>query len=125
MLLLEREQALRATAGYLTDAAAGHGRLVFIAGEAGVGKTSFVMQVIADGGAEASAALGTCEGSATPAPLGALAEMLPRLPAGVWPAEAARNEVFTRLAAALREPDRRSGRRAAASADLRGRALGR
>ena len=77
MLLLEREQALRATAGYLTDAAAGHGRLVFIAGEAGVGKTSFVMQVMADGGAEASAALGTCEGSATPAPLGALAEMLP------------------------------------------------
>ena len=104
MLLLEREQALRATAGYLTDAAAGHGRLVFITGEAGVGKTSFVLQVIADGGAEASAALGTCEGSATPAPLGALAEMLPRLPAGVWPAEAARNEVFTRLAAALREP---------------------
>ena len=104
MLLLEREQALRAAAGYLTDAAAGHGRLVFIAGEAGVGKTSFVTQVIADGGAEASAALGTCEGSATPAPLGALAEMLPRLPAGVWPAEAARNEVFTRLAATLREP---------------------
>ncbi len=104
MLLLEREQALRATAGYLTDAAAGHGRLVFIAGEAGVGKTSFVTQLIADGGAEASAALGTCEGSATPAPLGALAEMLPRLPAGVWPAGAARDEVFTRLAAALREP---------------------
>ena len=104
MLLLEREQALRVAAGYLTDATAGHGRLVFVAGEAGVGKTSFVTQVIADAGAEASAALGTCDGSGTPAPLGALAEMLPRLPPGVWPAEAARHEVFTRLAAALREP---------------------
>ena len=104
MLLLEREQALRVAAGYLTDATAGHGRLVFIAGEAGVGKTSFVTRVIADAGAEASAALGTCDGSGTPAPLGALAEMLPRLPPGVWPAEAARHDVFTRLAAALREP---------------------
>ena len=33
--------------GYLTDATAGHGRLVFVAGEAGVGKTSFVTRVIA------------------------------------------------------------------------------
>ena len=40
--LLERDDAAAAAAGYLADAAAGHGRLLFVAGEAGVGKTTFV-----------------------------------------------------------------------------------
>ena len=50
---------------------------------------------------------GTRDGSATPAPLGPLVEMLPQLPADVVPPEATRQQVFARLVAALREPRRR------------------
>jgi predicted ATPase len=46
--LLEREPQLQAVAGYLAEAANGHGRMVFVAGEAGNGKTIFVGQVLAD-----------------------------------------------------------------------------
>ena len=101
--LLERDQQAAAVDGYLAEAVDGHGRMVFVAGEAGGGKTSFV-------GArrrEASTWPGRrrrVRRSATPAPLGPLVEMLPRLPAQVWPPEATRHEVFARLVAALREP---------------------
>ena len=104
MPLLERDDQLRAAAGYLADAAAGHGRVLFVAGEAGVGKTTFVSAVVAAAGATARVALGRCDGSATPAPLGPLAEMLPALPDGVWPPGASRYEVFTAVTAALAEP---------------------
>jgi predicted ATPase len=40
-------------------------------------------------------------------PLGPLVEMLPRLPADVWPRDATRQDVFARLLAALREPRQR------------------
>ena len=52
MTLLERDGQLRAADGYLADAAAGHGRLVFVGGEAGVGKTAFV-QALASGAGRA------------------------------------------------------------------------
>src|SRR5919202_1237969 len=45
MRLVERESHLRTAAAYLGEAAAGHGRLLFVAGEAGVGKTTFVHSV--------------------------------------------------------------------------------
>ena len=45
----------------------------------------FVSAVVAAAGATALVALGGCDGSATPAPLGPLGEMLPALPDGVWP----------------------------------------
>jgi predicted ATPase len=101
--LLERDDQLAAAAGYLADAAEGRGRLLFVAGEAGVGKTTFVTEVVAAAGA-ARVAIGRCDGSATPAPLGPLAEMLPALPDGVWPTGASRYEVFTAVTAALAEP---------------------
>ena len=106
MSLLERDSAQEAAAGYLAEAVTGHGRLVFVAGEAGVGKTVFVDSVVASAGATVSVALGACDGSATPAPLGPLREMLPDLPADVWPDGADRHEVFTRLSEALRDPVR-------------------
>jgi DNA-binding CsgD family transcriptional regulator/tetratricopeptide (TPR) repeat protein len=102
--LLEREEQLRAAAAYLAEAAAGLGRMVFVGGEAGVGKSSFVSQVVADARGSARVAAGACDGSATPAPLGPLVEMLPALPEGLWPRAARRPEVFGRLLAALREP---------------------
>ena len=106
MSLLERDSAQEAAAGYLAEAVTGHGRLVFVAGEAGVGKTVFVDSVVASAAATVSVALGACDGSATPAPLGPLREMLPDLPADVWPDGADRHEVFTRLTEALRDPVR-------------------
>ena len=104
MPLLERDDQLRAAEGYLADAAAGHGRVLFLAGEAGVGKTTFVTAVVAAAGAAARVAVGRCDGSATPAPLGPLAEMLPALPARVWPPGASRYEVFSAVTTALAEP---------------------
>ena len=107
MALLERETQLRAAAGYLAEAADGHGRMVFVAGEAGIGKTTFIGQLLADAARAAKVAYGACDGSATPAPLGPLVEMLPQLPAGVWRPDATRQDVFARVIASLRQPRQR------------------
>lgn len=102
MTLLERDEQLRAAADYLTDAASEHGRLVFVGGEAGVGKTAFVEALAAS--ADAHVATGWCDGSATPPPLGPLVDMLPNLPDGTWPDGASRSELFAAVLAALRHP---------------------
>jgi predicted ATPase len=107
MRLFERDEQVAAVRGYLAEAATGHGRMVFVAGEAGVGKTAFVGRVVEEAADLARVAVGGCDGSSTPAPLGPLVEMLPRLPAEVWPPKATRPEVFARLVAALREPAHR------------------
>ena len=104
MPLVEREVQAQAVAGYLAEAARGQGRLVFVEGEAGVGKTAFVDRVARDAAGSVIAATGGCDGSSTPAPLGPLAEMLPQLPARVWPPDARREEVFAQLTATLRDP---------------------
>ena len=88
--------------GLLAEAAAGHGRLVFVAGEAGVGKTAFARQVAS--AAAAQVAWGACDGVSTPAPLGPLVEMAPDLPPGCHPADAPRPEVFARVLTVLRRP---------------------
>ena len=104
MALLERESQQRTMATHLAEAAAGSGRLVFVAGAAGVGKTTFIRKVLADAGQSVRGAVGACDGSLTPPPLGPLLDVLPVLPADVWPAGTERYEVFTRLVAALRTP---------------------
>jgi predicted ATPase/DNA-binding CsgD family transcriptional regulator len=104
MVLLERTPALGSAADYLRAATAGNGRLVFVGGEAGVGKTSFVDQVVAAAGSAVHVARGACDGSTTPPPLGPLREMLPVLPVGIWPEDAERADVFLRLGEALGRP---------------------
>ncbi len=104
MALLERDAPLRSASDYLAAATKGNGRLVFIGGEAGVGKTTFVDRVVADAGSTVRVAVGACDGSATPAPLGPLREMLPALPGGVWPEDSDRADVFLRLSEALGRP---------------------
>ncbi|MCV2395241.1 AAA family ATPase [Actinotalea sp. M2MS4P-6] len=101
MPLLEREAPLAALRAHLDDAAAGHGRLVVVAGEAGAGKSTFVEAALRAADGSARTAVGYCDGSSTPAPLAPLAEMLPSLPADVWPEGAPRQEVFARLRTAL------------------------
>jgi DNA-binding CsgD family transcriptional regulator/tetratricopeptide (TPR) repeat protein len=100
--LLERDEAVNAATAYLADAAAGHGRLVYVGGEAGVGKTTFLEAVAATSGAHV--AIGWCDGSATPPPLAPLVDMLPDLPSGTWPDDASRSQVFAHVLAALRDP---------------------
>ncbi len=99
-MLLEREGQLQVARGYLAEAAAGHGRMVFVGGEAGIGKTTFVEEL--GRAADARVVVGWCDGSATPPPLGPLVDMLPDLPASVWPDGATRQEVFAHLLAVLR-----------------------
>ena len=67
---MEREPILAALTGALTEAASGRGRLVLVAGEAGVGKTA-VVRTFCDGvGRSARVLWGACDALFTPRPLG-------------------------------------------------------
>jgi DNA-binding CsgD family transcriptional regulator/tetratricopeptide (TPR) repeat protein len=73
--LLEREQALGALEGWLEDVRrSGAGRVVFVAGEAGIGKTALV-QAFCDAAVPVRALWGRCDPLATPAPLGPVVEV--------------------------------------------------
>src|SRR4051795_6403166 len=69
MQLLERDAVLAALREYADDARRGDGRMVLVAGEAGVGKTALV-EALRDQLAGARWLWGACEGSFTPRPLG-------------------------------------------------------
>ena len=69
MLLLERDAVLAALREYAADARGGDGRVVLVAGEAGVGKTALVEALRAEV-IDARWLWGACEGSFTPRPLG-------------------------------------------------------
>jgi DNA-binding winged helix-turn-helix (wHTH) protein len=82
--ILEREAALRGLDDAVADAAAGRGRVVFVSGEAGIGKTSVVRAFLA-AHAGLRALVGTCDDLVTPLPLGPLRDAA----AGAEPALAA------------------------------------
>ena len=73
--LLEREQALGRLEQALADVRAGEGRLVFVSGDAGVGKTTLVRAFCAERLEAARVLAGTCDGLRTPRPLGPLADI--------------------------------------------------
>ncbi|HET6683403.1 MAG TPA: AAA family ATPase, partial [Gaiella sp.] len=79
--LLERDGVLaRLTAAY-DDAVAGTGRLVLVAGEAGIGKTALVRRLCDGLGPMVETLHGGCDPLQTPRPLGPfldLAEAAPR-----------------------------------------------
>jgi DNA-binding CsgD family transcriptional regulator len=78
MELLERERHLDQLEEHLRQAAAGHGRVVLIGGEAGVGKTALVEEFARR--AAAPAVLRTsCDALSTPGPLGAVRDLAPAL----------------------------------------------
>ena len=96
MKLLEREAFLKDLKGWLTEATAGTGRLVFVAGEAGIGKTVLLRIFAQAVEGIARVAVGACDPLSTPRPLGPLldvgelaADATRRLDAG-----APRGEVF-------------------------------
>jgi DNA-binding CsgD family transcriptional regulator/tetratricopeptide (TPR) repeat protein len=69
MQLLERDAVLAALTEYAGDARAGEGRVVLVAGEAGVGKTA-LLEALRERVPDARWLWGACEGSFTPRPLG-------------------------------------------------------
>jgi DNA-binding CsgD family transcriptional regulator/tetratricopeptide (TPR) repeat protein len=74
--LLEREEQLSALQRCLGDARAGRGRLVLIAGEAGIGKTTLVHHFCQSDAAAGSVVLwGACDGLRTPRPLSPLIDV--------------------------------------------------
>ena len=75
MKLLERDPFQEKLLGWLREAASGEGRLVLLAGEAGVGKTVFVQEFCKTVGNEAKVLLGACDPLSTPRPLGPLLDI--------------------------------------------------
>jgi DNA-binding CsgD family transcriptional regulator/tetratricopeptide (TPR) repeat protein len=76
MELLERDDALAALADARAAAARGTGRVVFVTGEPGIGKTSLVTRFVADLGLDARALLGTCDDLSIPRPLGPIRDLV-------------------------------------------------
>jgi predicted ATPase len=80
MTLLEREALLAQLRAQWVESCAGTGRLVFIEGEAGIGKTSLLRAFASSLHGEATVLWGACDAMHTPQPLGALEDMVRPLP---------------------------------------------
>ena len=78
MELLEREQLLTQLEEHLRQAAAGHGRVVLVGGEAGVGKTALVDEFCRRVAGVAPALRASCDALSTPGPLGPVRDLAPR-----------------------------------------------
>src|SRR5271168_398220 len=70
MHLLERQQQLETLTENFSEARAGSGKFILIAGEAGLGKSSLVEQFIADTRRHARILWGACDALDTPRALG-------------------------------------------------------
>jgi DNA-binding CsgD family transcriptional regulator/tetratricopeptide (TPR) repeat protein len=103
--LLERGAALAPLAEYADEARAGDGRLVLVAGEAGIGKSALVEQ-LHDDLPDARWLWGACDGLFTPRPLGPLFDIAGQLGGELGElcrAGAAREELFRALLAQVSE----------------------
>ena len=109
MGLLEREEPLASLAACGDEARLGQGRLVLVAGEAGVGKSALVERFTA-GLTGARCYLGACDGLFTPRPLGAFLDIAGEIGgelaelAGRFDASAEREELFSLLLGELAGP---------------------
>ena len=98
MELVERETQLAALGEHLDAAEAGHGRLVLVGGEAGVGKTTLVKAFAAERSDETRFVWGACDGLFTPQALAPLLELAEQLSLTV---DGPRREVFAATLEAL------------------------
>ena len=106
-VLLEREAQLAALAGYAGEARKAQGRLVLVAGEAGVGKSALVERLQRDLPGD-SWCWGACDGLFTPRPLGPLFDIAAKLGGELLElcrADAPREELFGALLRQVSEPD--------------------
>jgi DNA-binding CsgD family transcriptional regulator len=79
MLLLEREAQLEMLSGALADVAAGSGRLVMVAGEAGAGKSALVRKFCDSVASTTPSLWGACDPLTAPRPLGPLVDISDQL----------------------------------------------
>ena len=79
MELLERKEHLDQLEQHLRQAAAGHGRVVLVGGEAGVGKTALVDEFCRRVAGVAPALRASCDALSTPGPLGPVRDLAPAL----------------------------------------------
>ena len=106
-MLLEREAQLAALASYAGEARKAQGRLVLIAGEAGVGKSALVEQLQRNLPG-AGWYWGACDGLFTPRPLGPLFDIAAKLGGELLDlcrADAPREALFGALLSQVSEPD--------------------
>ena len=73
--LLEREDLLGSLQRALADAVAGSGRMVLVAGDAGVGKTALARALVDAAGTPERVLWGACDPLSTPRPLGPFADL--------------------------------------------------
>lgn len=109
MLLLERQQQLDTLAQAFSEARAGSGKLILIAGEAGLGKSSLVEQFVADTQRHARVLWGACDALDTPRALGPVHEIAAQtsvLDGRTAPANESRDWLFGALFAQLAPPQR-------------------
>src|SRR3984957_10905728 len=107
MKLLERQRSLAELAQFAAEARDGAGRLVLIAGDAGIGKSAVVEQFQRDL-PDARWSWGACDGLFTPRPLGPLFDLADQLGgelAGLCRADAAREQLFGALLRQVSEPE--------------------
>ncbi|PYE53840.1 ATP-binding protein [Deinococcus yavapaiensis] len=94
MDILEREPFLQTLEQSLSRAATGLGCVVFLGGEAGVGKTTLVRQLAQRLRGRARLAVGACDPLSTPRPLGPLSDAATALGLESFGSDAPRLQVF-------------------------------
>jgi DNA-binding CsgD family transcriptional regulator/tetratricopeptide (TPR) repeat protein len=107
MELLERDAALAALAEAYDEAVRGTGRVVYVTGEPGIGKTSLVTRFVQDLTGGTRVLFGTCDDLSIPRPLGPIRDLAGSVSAGLEGAlssGAAPHEVQTLLVAELELP---------------------
>ncbi len=109
MELLERGHALEALSAAYAKAKRGDGRVVFVAGEPGIGKTSLVTRFLEGLEPGARVLLGTCDDLTIPRPLGPFRDFASRVSPALAEAlatSAAPHEIQTLLVEELELPPR-------------------
>jgi DNA-binding CsgD family transcriptional regulator/tetratricopeptide (TPR) repeat protein len=105
-MLVERADQLRALNAALSGAIEGHGRIVILSGEAGIGKTALLREFAAKAPSRAKFCWGGCEALFTPRPLGPLQDMAhvidPEI-AALLEQSAAQDRIFPALLGALQK----------------------
>ncbi len=102
-MLIERDREVDRLLELLADTVAGEGRLVFVGGEAGVGKTSLMSAVAAAAPSGVEVRRGAADRLTAAAALGAVVDALPELEEMVGdPAGLDRLELFRRIRSMLR-----------------------
>jgi predicted ATPase len=101
--LLERDPELLALRSFWAEALVGRGRLVFLGGEAGAGKTSVAQEFGRQVAARARILVGRCDGGATPRALGPLVDVAGelRVEADLESVEVRRAALFPQVRTAL------------------------